>query len=399
MPDRLAADRCALACWQHDRVRAAADVRSDFDLDPAVVHLNHGAFGATPKIVDQSQQRLRERASANPYRFNRVDLVELVSAAREAGCDFLGFGPDQAALVRNVSEGVSTVLAALALQSGDEVVVCDHGYGAVRLAVEHWCRRAGASLRMAQVPLAATDDEVVQAYAAVTGARTRLAIVDQITSPTAAVLPVAKVATALGDVPVLADAAHVPGTLPSDVAVLGAAFWVGNLHKWAFTPRGSALLWAAPDWRERLHPLVLSWESAAGFPYAWDHPGTADHTGWATIPAGLDYWRDLGGWRRTALSEALVIAGQREVADLLGTDLDGLPPTPAPTMRLVRLPAGLLTGPDDAYLLYDRLSTEHRIESAPVWFGGEGFVRVAGQAYNEMADYRRLGAALRSLTR
>lgn len=380
-------------------MRAAADVLSDFDLDPAVVHLNHGAFGVTPRGVEQAQQRLRERAAANPYRFNRVEVVELVAAAREAGCGFLGLGPDEAALVRNVSEGVSTVLAALVLQTGDEVVVCDHGYGAVRLAVEHWCRRAGAVLRVAQLPLAATDEEVVQAYAAVTGERTRLAIVDQITSPTAAVLPVAAVAAALGEVPVLADAAHVPGTLPTDVAALGVAFWVGNLHKWAFTPRGSALLWAAPAWRERLHPLVLSWETSAGFPAAWDQPGTADHTGWATIPAGLDYWRELGGWRRTASSEALVIAGQREVADLLGTDLDGLPPTPAPTMRLVRLPAGRLTGPDDAYPLYDRLSTEHRIESAPVWFGGEGFVRVAGQAYNSVDDYRRLGAALRSLAR
>jgi isopenicillin-N epimerase len=380
-------------------VRAPADLSSDFDLDPAVVHLNHGAFGVTPRVVDRAQQQLRERAAGNPYRFNRIEVVELLATARDTGCAFLGLGPEDAALVRNVSEGVSTVLAALQLQTGDEVVVCDHGYGAVRLAVQHWRDRAGAVLRVARVPLAASDDEVVQAYAAQTSGRTRLAIVDQITSPTAAVLPVAAVAAALGDVPVLADAAHVPGTLPTDIAALGAAFWVGNLHKWAFTPRGSALLWAAPPWRERLHPLVLSWGSGSGFPAAWDQPGTADHTGWAAIPAGLDYWRDLGGWRRTALSEALVIAGQHEVADLVGTELGGLPPTPAPTMRLVRLPAGLLSGPDDVEPLYDRLSTEHHVECAPVWFGGEGFVRVAGQAYNSVDDYRQLGSALRSLAR
>lgn len=370
---------------------------ADFDLDPHVVHLNHGAYGATPRAVGQAQQRLRERAASNPHRFNRMELEPLLAAARRSGTEFLGLDAEDAALVRNVSEGVSTVLAALQLRAGDEVVVCDHGYGAVRLAVEHWCDRAGAVLRVAQVPLAAGDDEVVRAYAAVTSARTRLAVVDQITSPTAAVLPVAAVAAALGDVPVLADAAHVPGTLPTDVAALGAAFWVGNLHKWAFTPRGSALLWASQQWRAQLHPLVLSWGTGSGFPRAWDHPGTADHTGWATIPAGLAYWQQLGGWRRTAVSEALVLAGQREVADLLGTDLDGLPSTPAPTMRLVRLPTGLLTGPGDVDVLYDRLSREHHVECAPVWFGGEGFVRVAGQAYNDPEDYRRLGAALRSL--
>ncbi len=268
------------------------------------------------------------------------------------------------------------------------------GTGAVRLAVEHWCERAGAVLRVAQVPLDADDAQVVQAYAAVTSKRTRLAIVDQITSPTAAVLSVTGVADALGDVPVLADAAHVPGTLPSDIAALGAAFWVGNLHKWAFTPRGSALLWAAPNWRERLHPLVLSWETGAGYPGAWDQPGTADLTGWAAIPTGLAYWHDLGGWHRTAASEALVLAGQHEVADLLGTSLDGLPPAPAPTMRLVRLPDGMLGGPGAVDALYDRLSTEHHAECAPVWFGGEGFVRIAAQAYNDAEDYRRLGAAL-----
>ncbi|MGH3425445.1 MAG: aminotransferase class V-fold PLP-dependent enzyme, partial [Nocardioidaceae bacterium] len=196
------------------------DVAAEFGLDPAITHLNHGAFGCAPAQVRAAQRGWQERAEANPHRFNRVELPALIARARAAATDFLGVEDGAGALVRNVSEGISAVLASLDLRDGDEVVVNNHGYGAVRIAVQHWVARRGARLVESRFDLGAPETDVVAAYASCVTSRTRLVIVDHVTSPTATVLPVAAVARAV-DAPVLVDAAHVPGALRTDIAGLG----------------------------------------------------------------------------------------------------------------------------------------------------------------------------------
>src|SRR5205814_9489012 len=170
-------------------------------------------------------------------------------------------------LVGNTTSGVSLVLHSLDLGPGDEIVLTDHGYGAVRLAVESACAHSGAASRTVPLPLCPTDDEVVDGIRAAVTGRTRLVVVDQITSPTARLFPVAQVVAALrgAGIPVLVDAAHVPGHLPVRVDALGADFWVGNLHKWGYAPRGTALLSVAAPWRPRIRPLVVSWECESGY--------------------------------------------------------------------------------------------------------------------------------------
>ena len=191
-----------------------------FGLDPDVLHLNHGAFGVAPAAVRQAAAAWRERAERNPHRFNRVEVAGLVAAAREGAAAFLGIDPSRAAWVRNVSEGVSAVLGSLALRPGDELVIGTHGYGAVRKALNHHAARAGARVVEAAFPVGAEDDVIVSAYAAACSSRTRLVVVDRITSPTATVVPVAAVAAAVAPppaaLPVLVPAClSMPRTLPA----------------------------------------------------------------------------------------------------------------------------------------------------------------------------------------
>lgn len=366
-----------------------------FGLDPSITHLNHGAFGCAPVSVRAAVTAWQQRAEHNPHRFNRVQLPGLIAAARARAAHFVGVDPDSSALVRNVSEGVSAVLGSLDLRPDDEIVLATQGYGAVRIAAGHWAARRGVRIVDAAFPVGAGDQEVVDAYLAATAPRTRLVVVDAITSPTAAVLPAAAIAAAT-DAPVLVDAAHVPGTLSTDIAALGAAYWIGNLHKWAYTPRGSALLWVAEDLRDTTFPSVLSWHLPDGFPRSFDYPATWDYSGWLAIGDGLDFWQEIGGWDRVAALGALVEAGQAMVADALGTSTAGLP-TPAPTMRLVRLPAGVATTADAADALYERLSAEHHIEVAPVSVNGAGYLRIAAAPYTVADDYRALADALATL--
>jgi isopenicillin-N epimerase len=365
-----------------------------FGLDPDVLHLNHGAFGVAPGVVRRAAAAWRERAERNPHRFNRVEAGGLVAAARERAAGFLGVDPSRAAWVRNVSEGLSAVLGSLELRPGDELVTSTHGYGAVRKALGHHAARAGARVVEAAFPVGAGDDVIVSAYAAVCSPRTRLAVVDRITSPTATVVPVAAVAAAAGGAPVLVDAAHAPGQLQDDIAALGADHWVGNLHKWAYTPRGSAILWSRPG--AEVTPGVLSWGLGDGYAASFDYPGTWDYAGWLAAPDGLAYWEALGGWDAVARLARLVADGQETVADALGTALDRLPVTPAPAMRLVPLPDGVLTSPGQADAFYEALSRQ-RVEVAPVCFGGAGYLRIAAAPYNTPGDYDRLAGAVREL--
>jgi isopenicillin-N epimerase len=373
-----------------------AALLESFGLDPDVLHLNHGAFGVSPVAVRRAAAAWREHAERNPHRFNRVELPPLIAAARERAAGFLGVDPSRTAWVRNVSEGVSAVLGSLGLGPGDELVMSTHGYGAVGMALRYHAARAGAEVIEATFPVGAADAAIVSAYADACSSRTRLVVIDRITSPTATVVPAAAVAAAVAGPgrSVLVDAAHAPGQLDDDIAALGADHWVGNLHKWAYTPRGSAILWSRPG--AEVAPTVLSWQLQDGYAASFDYPGTWDYAGWLAAPDGLTHWAALGGWQTVACLADLVSEGQERVAGALGVPLEGLPAVPAPTMRLVPLPDGVLSSPGQADMFYEALSRE-RVEVAPVHFAGTGYLRVAAAPYNTPDDYNRLADAVREL--
>jgi isopenicillin-N epimerase len=250
---------------------------------------------------------------------------------------------------------------------------------------------------VASFPLDASEEDVVEAFAAAVTPETRLVIVDQVTSPTALLLPVARVAEAVAPVPVLVDAAHVPGAVP-DVRVEGlrAAFWVGNLHKWSFAPRSVAALWVARPYRDRVRPLVTSWSHDEPFPARFDLLGTVDHSAWLAVPEAIDFWERLGGWQQVAASSTLLRDGADHVASVLGTEspLGGIPS--APCMTLVALPDGVATTREEADSLWQDLYAAGFVVP-PVSFEGRGYLRLAAQAYNDEDDYARLAAALTRL--
>lgn len=378
----------ATALGQDGGVRR--DIAELFELDPDLTHLNHGAFGAVPRSVRQAQERARTRIERAPMRAFRDELPVQLAQAREAATAFLGLPPESTALVRNVTEAVGVVAQGLGLGPGDDVVVSSHGYLTAGWSVEV----RGACLRTAAFDVDAEPEEVVAAFAAAMSDRTRLVVIDQITSPTALVLPVAAVAAAVAPVPVLVDAAHVPGSLPGvDVESLGVAFWSGNLHKWAYAPRAAAALWAAPEHRESLRPLVTSWSHGLPYPERFDLQGTVDHSAWLAVPDGIAAWEALGGWEQVERNSELLVQGAEVVRSALGTpDPHGGLPS-APCLRLVALPEGVATTTESADALWQQLYAAAFVVP-PVAFGGRGYLRLAAAPYNDEDDYARLAAAL-----
>lgn len=371
-----------------------AAIRHEWDLDPAVAYLNHGSFGVTPRTVLEAQAQWRHEIERSPAAFMARARAGLLRDAAAPVAAFLGAKADDLAFMENATSAANAVLRSLAFVPGDEILITSLGYRAVNHAAAYVATRAGATLVEAKVSLpVGGPDDIVTAVTKKLSARTRLVILDHIASQSAIVVPIERLIAAAHDAgaQVLVDGAHVPGQLALDMPALGADYYVANLHKWLFVPRGCAILWAPKLRQEGLHPLTISHGYAQGFLAEFDWTGTRDLSGWLCAPEGIAAHRRLGAGRLMERNRALAREMGAMLARRFGTAL-AAPPDMFAAMATVRLP----DSPRDFLEITGWLRENHRIE-APVWrIDGALWVRIAAQAYNEPADYERLAAAIES---
>jgi len=379
-------------------------------LDPSVVFLNHGAFGACPRPVLEAQQRLREELERQPVRFLARELEARLDAARAALAAFVGADPADLVFVPNTTTGVSTVLRGLALAPGDELLVTDHAYAACRAAAEFVAARAGARVVVARLPFPLTSaDEVVDAVLDAVTPRTRLALIDHVTSPTGLVLPVGRLVQALAarGVDALVDGAHAPGMVSLALGRLGAAYYVGNCHKWLCAPKGAAFVHVRRDRHADLHPLALSHGLATPrrdrprLHLEFDWTGTHDPTPYLAVPEALRVLGAAlpGGWPALmARNRALALEARRLLAEALGVP----PPCPEEmvgTLVAFPLPPAPAPPPPARDPLQVALLDRYGIE-VPVlaWPASPGrLLRVSVHLHTERAHLTRLVAALDAL--
>jgi isopenicillin-N epimerase len=368
-------------------------------LDPAVAYLNHGSYGATPHEVLADQQRWRLELERGPVRFMQKTLPDALRANAAALAHFLGAEPTDLVFVENATQGVNAVLRSLSFSAGDELLTTTHVYGAVRNTMRHLAERFGARLIEAPLPYPLGDPQIaIDSLAGHINARTKLLVIDLITSPTALVLPVAALAAKARSVGarVLVDAAHAPGQIEFDLPALGADYVTGNAHKWLFAPKGSAFLWARRDRQTGLHPTTISHGLDQGFVTEFDWVGTRDPSGWLSTGAALAFYRRMGGSAIRAHNHALANEAARLLSDALGGE-EGQSAALRASMATVRLVGFAGQDQPTALALNDRLWREHGIEVPIIPFAGSLWVRVSAQIYNEIGDYRRLGEALLAL--
>jgi len=374
-----------------DRLR-----RSDsWALDPALAYLNHGAFGATPRAVLDVQSGLRAALEANPADFYLRRLRTLLTEVRSRLATFLRTTPDSLVFVENATTGTQTALGAVPLGPGDEVVCTDHIYPAVLVQLRREAARRGFEVVVAHVPIEVEGPgDVAAAVIQALGPRAKLLLVDQIASPTGLVFPIRDLAAECRrrGITILVDGAHAPGSLELDLDDLGVDFWTGNLHKWVCSPKSAAVLYAAPDRRADLHPLVASHDHDAGYQPGFDWTGTRDPTALLSAPAAIDLFA-AAGWPEVRRHNAeLAGRGAALVADRFGAAVPFPDPDLTAGMRLVALPREL--DADEARSLERRLLDEYAVVVPVMFFQGWRWVRVSGQLYNTLDDYRRLADAL-----
>ncbi|GAA1541597.1 isopenicillin-N epimerase [Microbacterium ginsengiterrae] len=375
------------------RLASGMRARDAWPLDPDIIHLNHGSFGAVPTEVVEHQNALRAMADRSPVGwFPRI--AEHVAEARTAVAPFVGARPEDSAFVPNASAAATVVYNSLRLEAEDEILVTDHGYGAITMGAARLARRFGAHVRAVGIPLFADRDEVVDIFRRAIGDRTRLIVIDQITSPTARVLPTADI-TALAHehgIRVLVDGAHAPGLVADAAAVAGGDWWFGNMHKWPCAPRGSALLVTAAEDRQDLWPLIDSWGAPEPFPERFDTQGTIDATTYLSTPAAIDFIEREYTWARTRdTMRELADLGARMIADAVqpyvADDALATLPMPVDAMRLIRLPDGLGKTREEADALRMTLFDTVGVETAFTSFEGRGYYRLSVHLYTEISDF------------
>ena len=367
-------------------------------LGPALTLLNHGSYGATPRVVLAEQDRWRERMERSPNSFFGSELPGALRNVADVLAEFLAGDGKDFAFLENATAGCNAVLNSLAFSSGDEILLTSHGYGAVRKAAAHVAAKSGARLVEADVPFPTTSPaQIVEAVASRLGPRTRLVILDHVTSPTATIFPVRELVSLChaAGARVLIDGAHAPGMLTLDVPAIGADWYVGNCHKWLMAPKGSAFIWAAPEHQATLHPVVISHGYGQGFTAEFDWVGTRDPSAWLAIPAAIDFHLRHGGASLRERNARLAREAATFLAETWRTDR-GSSDELTGAMATVRLPVSGEATEAHALQLREWLLRDHRIDAAINPFAGSLWVRVSAQAYNETADYERLVEAIQS---
>lgn len=377
------------------------DPESLFQLDPAWIFLNHGSFGAVMREVAAAQEEWRRTLEARPIERIGRRIQELLAVSKQALGRLVGCPPGELGFVTNATEGVNAVLRSLTFQPGDELLTVDHVYNAVRQAMKEAARRAGAVVREVTLPLPITSpQQVVERFVEAMGPRTRLVVVDHVTSATALVLPVERIVAECRrrGVPVLVDGAHAPGMLPLRLEALGADFYVANLHKWICAPKGTAFLRVTPEWRSRIHPCVVSHFLDEGFEREFDWQGTRDFSGWLTLPAAIAALERLGLERVMAHNHALATWAHALLVERFGVEPISPPDgSMLGSMATVTLPAALQDPDRTPEEIQARIDERHRIEVPVMRFQALLRLRVSAQIYNRPEQYVRLADAVAAM--
>ena len=381
-----------------------------WSLAPDVLHLNHGSFGACPSQIIEEQTQLRQQMESNTLRFFEQELPELLETARKAWGLFLGAPAQDLVFLDNATTGISTVLSNLDLIAGDLILVTDHGYNACSNAARYFTKRASAEIDLINLPFPGSDtNEFIERILGACTSRTRLLLIDHITSPTALIMPLEEIVPAVQQrgIQVLVDGAHAPGMLPVRLAELGADYYTGNCHKWMCAPKGTAFLYVKPEHQLNLHPLTISHGmnrpvgASTRFRLEFDWVGTRDLTGFLTLPALIEYMGGISneGWAGImARNRALALEARDLICQELGLE------SPCPVDMIGSLATVCLPVPKKGTFidyhavdpLKEILRHNHGIEvSLSAWPSPAGrYLRVSAQLYNSLVHYQQLTKAL-----
>lgn len=392
--------------------------RKHFILDQSITFTNHGSYGTVPKKVLEARWKLEEEVDKCPDSWFRYKSQDLWNKSLHTVAKFAGANFNNCVFVPNATCGINTILWCLDLCEGDGILITNQTYGAIQMAAQEVCRASKAKLLVLNIMFPTSDmtgsvnyqpSEIVQHYERVLqeNPSIKIAIVDAITSVSAVKLPFKRITKVCHkhNVLVLVDGAHAPGQIPLDLERLGADFFVGNLHKWVFAPRGCAFLWVKPKFHDIIVPLIVSWMHDKTLQDRFYSQGTIDHTAYISAGAAINFCNEVGGMGSiTKYNSQLVCWASTMLAETWNVEVLPIPESMrAPFMAVVRLPIELsvaygATKDGEQQLMVD-MYKRYNVVAAFVSIQASLWCRVSAQIYNAKEDYVILAEAVLKLVK
>jgi isopenicillin-N epimerase len=375
-----------------------------FLLDPDVIFLNHGSFGATPRTVWDTYQNWQIRLETQPVKFIAREMMPELKHARKILASTLNADADDLVFVPNATFGVNIIARSLKLAPGDQILASDHEYGACENVWRFLEERDGVILVRQPIPLPlSSPDEIIEQFWQGVTPETRVIFISHITSPTAVHLPVAQIckkARQAGIITII-DGAHAPGQIPLDLEAIAPDFYIGNCHKWMLSPKGAGFLYSKHELQSLVEPLVVSWGWGEKASYATGSSyidrlewwGTKDPSSYLSVPAAIQFQAEHN-WPEVQLRcQEILSNGIQGILDLTGFRslyLDAA--EPFIQMAIVRLPIvrDLVEFQAQFYQLY-------HIEVPCIEWNQEHLLRISVQGYNTPEELNKLVDALAEL--
>ena len=266
------------------------------------------------EAVEANYRKLHEDHTA-PIDWH-LGICESAEEARLKLASFIGAGEDEITLTNSTADGLAAVLAGLAWEPGDELVISSEEYPLSYGSVHALAERYGVVVKVMEL-----DHDpriVVERCERLLTPRTKMICTNHVTADSGLRLPAEEITRLARERGVLTlwDGCQAVAQFPIDLGEMGCDFYASNCYKWVLAPMGTGFLYVRRETQSDLEPLLHPHDPGGGASqYKLGHPA---HALYAGVRASIELMESIGG----------VEAIQREVtrkADILKADLDTVP--------------------------------------------------------------------------
>ena len=381
-----------------------------FLLKKKLIFLNHGSFGACPKIVFKSYQNWQLKLENQPVKFldQSRDFNKHMKYTRTFLAKELNVNPNDLVGVVNATAGLNAVAQSVFLNKGDEILTSDHEYGALEKTWKYVAKARKAKIKIVKISLPLiSENQFVKSFTSKMNKKTKILFISHISSPTALIFPIKKLIKECkkrGIISII-DGAHAPGHIKLNIKDLNADYYSGNCHKWMMAPKGSAFLWANKDKKNILEPLVIShgWLpnnykvkqkgefSKDRFVDSFEVQGTRDPSAWMAIPDAIKFIKNKKYIKVFKDSSKLAFETASTISKLTKIPLLANKDFLAPQMISIPVPNCNVDN------LKQQLMSKFNIEIPVFKWKNQCFVRISIQIYNTKKDADTLIKALKAI--
>ena len=374
-------------------VKLGDSAKIHWPLEKDMIFLNHGSYGAAPFSVLSEQANIRARLEQQPCRFINIEAPKEIRSSASKLASYINAKSSNVVFVENTTSGINAVMKSIKLGAGDEIIITDHIYNAVRKTLEFVTQTVGA--RLVEIPIGLpikSGEEITNKIAESITSKTKLLVVDHIASVSAIIFPIREIlikARKLG-VLTLVDGAHAPGMLELNLEKLDFDWYIANCHKWLCSPKGAAFLVTRPAYQTTTHPTTISHDLGKGYTCEFDKIGTRDSSAWLTVPKAIEFCESLGGQKMRERNHRVAIKAAQKLCSRWGTEL-GAPKELFGSMITIRIPGELHASRETADKIKSFLWSNHRTEVHIMPFSNALWLRLSVHAYNTLDECLRVG--------